>query len=252
MTQICHDRESIHFERNSYRKSGRLSPHQARRLRLIKRLLAPCSGRLLDYGCGFGDIAWSLADRFEVTGVDVIPERVEWASREYDPVRFETCGPAGLRFADEEFDTVLSSVVIHWVQDPDAYLAEISRVLTAEGQLVILFQNQPVLNNLVRRWTGRLPTDQGFWNEGYAEMVNRVRRHGFVVEQIDCFYESPRDVVKSLRSGIIEAIQLPFRAVGLPNLAHYYGIRARKLLDSQLRPVGHDGSESGRQFQHAG
>lgn len=244
--------ESVHFLNNCYRKSGTLSPHQRRRLKLIQRLLSPCSGRLLDYGCGFGDIAWTLAHEFDVTAVDVIPERIEWARREYSPVKFETCAPTGLRYADNEFDTVLSSVVIHWVQDPDAYLAEISRVLTDEGQLVILFQNRPVLNDLVRRLTGRPPTDQGFWNDCYADMINRVRQHGFIVEQIDCFYESPRDAIKSFRDGIVEAVQLPFRAVGLPSMAHYYGIRARKQPDQLQGQYGTADRDSKPRWQNAG
>lgn len=228
MAKICSDKESIHFQRNSYEKSGALSAHQSRRLKLIKRLLKPCSGRLLDYGCGFGDIAWSLADRFDITAVDVIPERIEWAKSEFETVRFETCGTAGLRFDANEFDVVLSSVVIHWVDDADNYLAEASRVLATGGQLVIIVQNQPVLNNLFRRAVGRAPVDQGFWNESYAAFGERLKRHGFAVDRVDCFYETLPDTVNSFRSAALELIRTPFRALGVPSVAQYYGIRARK------------------------
>ena len=38
---------------------------------------------IIDYGCGYGELTWELAKTHDVTGVDLNPERVRFAAREY-------------------------------------------------------------------------------------------------------------------------------------------------------------------------
>lgn len=220
--------ECARYCENSYSRTGVPSAHQRRRLHLVRDLLSECRGKLLDFGCGFGDVAWSLKDSFEVTGVDVSGERVAWAREHFSPVRFERCDQTGLSFPDETFDTVLSSVVIHWTNDPDVYLREAFRVLKPEGQLVIVIQNEPVVNNLFRKWMGRPKAIQPFWNEPFYSMLHRLERHGFEIHSLRCFFESPREALRSVREAVKELVLIPCRIARVARFAPYYGIRAVK------------------------
>ncbi len=110
--------------------------HQRRRLKALLKLTAQTRGRLLDYGCGYGELTFELARTHDVTGVDLNPERVRFAQREYAPVRFAVCRPDGLDFPDGSFDVVTSVVVLPFVRDRAAYLDECRRVLRPGGHLV--------------------------------------------------------------------------------------------------------------------
>ena len=227
---------------NGYGKGRPLSTHQWRRLQLIHRLLQGCSGKTLDYGCGFGDVAWAISFNREILAVDVDCQRVAFANSEYHPLKFEQCAEEGLHFADHEFQTVLSSVVIHWVDDQDRYLQEIARVLKPHGHLVFIAQNQPVIGNRLRYLRGKLPKSQPFWNESFEELQARIQRHGFEIEAIDCFYESPLDSITSLKEAALATLSLPFRLMNVPQFAHYYGFRVRKVaLANFENGTDHDG-----------
>ena len=129
---------------------------------MVRRLLSGCRGRALDYGCGYGDIAHAISGQFsEIIGVDLSPERVEWARREFSPISFQVCHADSLEFGDDSFRTVISIVVINWVNDPDVYLREIHRVLAPGGKLVLAAAGPDRLRNVIRATLGRRPAEPG-------------------------------------------------------------------------------------------
>lgn len=212
-----------------YKRSATLDAHQASRLKMVRRLLRGCQGRALDYGCGYGDIAHAVCEHFpEIVGVDISPERIEWARKEFGPISFRVCDKNLLEFAGGRFQTVISIVVINWVDNPDIYLGEIRRVLEEGGKLVLAARAPDRLRNFVRAKLGRRPVEVGCWSESLEQMIARVERHGFQIEAVDCFYDPFRESfgsLKKLLSGIAAAPMRMFRA---PGFAPYYGIRARK------------------------
>lgn len=115
---------------NRYHINGIPTVHQARRYKMVYELAETCSGQALDYGCGYGDVTFRLASRFDhIVGVDPQYERVEFARTEYPHLDFDCCSQLGAQFADGSFDTVLSTMVINWVAEPKEYLGEIARML---------------------------------------------------------------------------------------------------------------------------
>lgn len=98
-----------------------------RRVKVLAEALAaaiPTGGRVLDLGCGDGQVAvglMALRPDLAVQGVDVLLRPVT-----HIPVTLYD--GASLPFADDSFDYVTIVDVLHHTDDPAAVLAEASRV----------------------------------------------------------------------------------------------------------------------------
>jgi len=103
--------------------------------------------RVLDAGCGSGPLSAALrANGAVVTGFDGSPEMIALARKRLgenaDLHVADLSQP--LPFADGAFDDVVMSLVLHYLRDWTAPLAELRRVLKPGGRL-ILSVNHPAL-----------------------------------------------------------------------------------------------------------
>ena len=107
----------------------------------ILRLAGDVSGRrILDAGCGSGPLAAALHDKgAEVTGFDVSAAMVDLARQRLgDDADLHVADLAApLPFADAEFDDVVASLVLHYLEDWAGPLAELRRVLKPGGRLLV-------------------------------------------------------------------------------------------------------------------
>ncbi|WP_144122670.1 class I SAM-dependent methyltransferase [Catellatospora sichuanensis] len=107
----------------------------------ILHLAGDVSGRrILDAGCGSGPLSAALrAKGAVVTGFDVSAAMVDLARQrlgeDADLHVADLSEP--LPFADAEFDDVVASLVLHYLQDWSGPLAELRRVLKPGGRLII-------------------------------------------------------------------------------------------------------------------
>lgn len=123
---------------------------QARKLRALPVNLAAIKPgeRVLDVGCGTGDVTLAAARRTGPTGavygIDASTEMIENARRKASrlgrKVKFQTEAVEALSFADGSFDVVLSSLMMHHLPGDlkQRALKEIRRVLRPGGRLVII------------------------------------------------------------------------------------------------------------------
>jgi ubiquinone/menaquinone biosynthesis C-methylase UbiE len=156
------------------------------------RLMAHARGRTLELGAGTGlNLPHYPADGIELTLTEPeepmalrLERRVVELGREATVVR----APAErLPFEDSSFDSVVSTLVLCTVSDQRAALAEIRRVLTAEGRLLFL-EHVRDSDPRVSRWQDRL---HPLWvRVGHGCHCNRdtlagIREAGFEVSDLE-------------------------------------------------------------------
>lgn len=108
----------------------------------VPRLGLPDGGRWLDVGCGTGALAEAIlahAGPAEVVGIDASEGFVAHA-RERLPdarLRFEVGDAQALPFAAGRFDAAVSGLVLNFLPDPPAALAEMARVVRPGGTVAV-------------------------------------------------------------------------------------------------------------------
>jgi ubiquinone/menaquinone biosynthesis C-methylase UbiE len=155
-------------------------------------LLAGARGRVLEVGAGTG---WNL--RFYPPEVEEIvatePEagmlgRTRQRAEELDrPVRFVEAKAEQLPFEDDEFDTVVSTLVLCTVEDQDRALAEIHRVLKPGGRFLFI-EHVRSEDPKRARWQDRLERPWKVLNMGChpnRRTLASIERAGFQVEDLE-------------------------------------------------------------------
>lgn len=134
---------------------------------LFERYYIPASARVLDLGCGTGEITARLAEQWpqaHIVGVDLVESHLvaarEHAAQHAERVSFEAGDAFDLRFEAESFDFVLCRHLFQAVPRPEAVVAEIQRVLASGGAIHLLVEDY----GLIHHDPTRLDTD-AFWRE---------------------------------------------------------------------------------------
>lgn len=107
-----------------------------------ERLAVPPGSRLLDVGCGSGQLALMAAkDGLDVTGVDIASNLIERARARAQAeglrVRFEEADAEALPFEDASFDAVVSLIAAMFAPRPDFVAKELLRVCTPGGTIAM-------------------------------------------------------------------------------------------------------------------
>ena len=126
-------------------------------LHMISEISLPDTAKILDVGCGPGEMIKDLAKHnWKIYGVDIAKEMVEIASERINPellnkgqVVIGEGDIENLQFEDDLFDVIICSGVIEYLKDDILWLKEISRVLKTNGYLIINITNK----YSVRKWT---------------------------------------------------------------------------------------------------
>ena len=106
----------------------------------VLELLNPHEGeRILDLGCGTGDLAAKIAARgARVLGIDPSEPMLEKARTNAPGATFLRLDARDMEF-DSEFDAVFSNAVMHWIPDQKLVAERVFRALKPGGRFVLEF-----------------------------------------------------------------------------------------------------------------
>jgi ubiquinone/menaquinone biosynthesis C-methylase UbiE len=124
--------------------------------------------RILDAGCGTGEISSRLAELFPdatVDGVDIIGSHLDLARGKYphlaDRLRFTEGDVFQLGFPDETFDLTVCRHVLQAIPHAERVIRELARLTRSGGWLHLIVEDY----GMIHMAPTRLDV-QGFWNEG--------------------------------------------------------------------------------------
>jgi sterol 24-C-methyltransferase len=121
------------------------SAMQRMEARLAAEIGLPAGSKVLDAGCGIGNVARALAAHraLDVTGIDILDFNIAEARRRStkaglsDLTRFQLGDYHQLDFPDASFDGIYTMETFVHSANPKAALAEFARVLRPGGRLVM-------------------------------------------------------------------------------------------------------------------
>lgn len=159
-----------------------------RKIAVMKNLMKP-TDTVLDVGCGTGSLALRLApSAAQVHGLDVSPEMVRIARGKAEGVANVTFHTGAFddtftTFADGSLDGLCACSILHLVEDRNAALARMYRLLKPGGFLVTStaclgeswVPYTPILG--LMRWLGKAPR---VWVFSKQTLADEIRSAGFV------------------------------------------------------------------------
>jgi ubiquinone/menaquinone biosynthesis C-methylase UbiE len=106
---------------------------------LIDWLKPQAGERILDLGCGTGDLAYAISlSGADVTGSDLSKEMIETAQKKYPAIPFYTSDASEFR-SELPFDAVFSNAALHWMKHADQVVQNIASLLRPGGRFICEF-----------------------------------------------------------------------------------------------------------------
>ena len=161
--------------------------------------------RILDVGCGYGELLEEIAHHFdcELYGVDFVNIRI-------DEIKEKLKGRATIKnsdiqedipFPDNYFDVVFSTETLEHLKEPDKCIKEVRRVVKKNGKIVLTIPNAtgyipfhyfggfiPThwLRSQLLPYEHPLITDQPIDTcYEYVEIIDLIQRNGLKIERIE-------------------------------------------------------------------
>jgi glycosyltransferase involved in cell wall biosynthesis/SAM-dependent methyltransferase len=183
-------RRALHFdglaaERDRW-KAGSAFYHRSIEA-LCRRFVAP-GARVLELGCGTGDLLAALApDPAGSLGLDLSAAMVERARAKYPALKFEAGDAEALKLSGRAFDAIVASDLVGHLQDIYATLRGLHAVCHPQTKLIVTYHNflWEGAVGLAERLGWKMPQPDQNWI-GMQDLENLLGLGGFAVTGRGC------------------------------------------------------------------
>jgi trans-aconitate methyltransferase len=159
---------------------------------LLDLLAAQPGERILDLGCGTGQLTFEIAATgAQVVGLDRSPEMLGQARQNYPHLKFVLADATNFRF-EEPFNAVFSNAALHWIKDAEAAVESIAAVLRRPGgRFVAEFGGKGNIRSILAALGavfGATAEDRcPWWFPSIGQYASLLERHGLEVRQASLF-----------------------------------------------------------------
>lgn len=206
---------------------------------LVAWLAPQPNERILDLGCGTGDLTARLArSGADVVGVDASEAMLVQARTKFPSLAFVHGDAIALPDLGVPFDAVFSNAVFHWIPDLRPVAKELARVLRPSGRFVAEFGGEGcnelifgTLRSVIREY-GFVPCTVHFFRP-LSALAEVFEWSGFRVIHAEWF---PRDTPLEGLNGMLNFL----RMFGLGILSNVPSVRREEILVEtveRLRPL---------------
>lgn len=188
---------------------------------LIELLQPQRDEKILDLGCGTGDLANQLFLKgCDVTGIDASQEMIDEATEKYPGIRFLCTDARDFDLREEtgsktiRFDAVFSNAALHWIKDPDAVLSRVFIHLKPGGRFVAEFGAKGNVDKMIKAIRRVLSVHNftkqaaivNWYYPSVGEYANKLEQDGFRIRFIES-YDRPT-ILKDTENGIVKWLEM--------------------------------------------
>jgi len=159
--------------------------------KLLVRLI-PSGKRVLEVGCGTGELLFSLKPNLGY-GIDISYEMIKIAKAKYAKSKNLSFSINKVTaFKGKNLDYILLSDVIEHLEEPEKMISDISKIMTDKTNLVITMAN-PLWEPLLMLWEKlKLKMPEGKHKRlSYVDIKNFIDKSGLKVERHDYYLLIP-------------------------------------------------------------
>lgn len=156
----------------------------------VVELLAPtCDEKILDLGCGTGELADLIARSGAiVSGMDLSEPMIKAAKEKYPQINFFVGNGESFQLS-EQVDAVFSNAALHWMNRPEEVIKCVWNVLKPKGRFVAEFGGKGNVEHVIKVMNRVLEQDYGIevsnLNPWYFPSIGQystlLERQGFEV-----------------------------------------------------------------------
>jgi trans-aconitate methyltransferase len=181
---------------------------------LIKILEPKKDERILDLGCGSGQLTAKIAELAKkVVGIDKSPEMIVDAEAKFPKIEFHVADAATFSFS-EKFDAIFSNAALHWVTDYENAIRCMYENLKEKGRIVLEFGGKGNVQTIVdqlrislkKRGYDKQSELQLWYFPSIGEYATHLEKAGFRVVMAQ-HYERPTELADE-NSGITDWLSM--------------------------------------------